>query len=140
MELIVGLIAMVLVFLLDSERDMCRTNFDSSLTYKVLPKSFTDKHRKWFTGNLWQQSEYEKHRLFKLPLPAKWEWFLVKNVISFLNDFWKFNKFLLMAIITTVFAVFSGYWWLTFPYFIVGGGLHSFLDTSLLRIFKKKEN
>jgi len=133
-ELYIGIALWFLVFLLKHDRDASRTNWKVSLASKIISKSYFDKHKLWFTGNLWTPELYYANRLFKIFfLPNKWEWFLVKNVITFLNDYWKFTDFFMMAIVSFTLAWFSGYWWLMFPMFVVGGGLHSLFDGSLFR-------
>jgi hypothetical protein len=125
---------MLLIFILKHERDTSRTNFSKSIASKILPESFLAKHKKWFTNNNWDDTN-----LFVVDPNNKYEWdnFIVKNVLTFLNDYWKWNEFWLMLIVSYGFAVLAGYWWLMFPYFIVGGGIHSLFDGSLFRNFKK---
>lgn len=129
----IGITIWFFIYLLDNEKDMCRTNYENSLTYKLLPTNFYLNHIGWFTQNLWKQEYYEKDRLFKLPLPVEWEWFLVKNVLTFLNDYWKFCKFFKMMLVCYLLAYFTGYIWLMLPFFAIGGGLHSLIDGSLFR-------
>lgn len=134
MELYIGIVLWFLAYLFKHDRDASRTNWNVSLASQLISQSYFDNHRLWFTGNLWTPELYYANRLFKIFfLPNKWEWFLAKNVLTFLNDYWKFCDFWFMSILCFAIAYFAGYWWLMFPMFIIGGALHSLFDGSLLR-------
>lgn len=124
----------LVIYSLKHDRDTCRTNFSKSLAYIFVPDNYLDKHNDWFTMNLWTPESYQEHKLFKLPFVSeKTEWFLAKNVLTFLNDYWKFCEFWLMMIVCMLLAHLIGTLWLTIPFFVIGGLLHSFVDGSLFR-------
>jgi len=118
------------LYFLKDERDKSRTNFEGTVAYRILPFDFINKHKKWFTNNNWDDTN-----LFFVDPKNKYEWdnFIVKNVLTFLNDYWKFCEFFLMLAVCFMGAMLSGYWWLTLPYFIIFGTLHSISDGSFFR-------
>ena len=89
------------IVILKHDRDTSRTNFNVSVANDLLHQYFIKKHYTWFTGNLWKEEDYQQHKLITIPFVSKkTEWFLVKNVITFLNDYWKFCEFWLMMIVS----------------------------------------
>ena len=130
-------ILMILLYLIalvsKHDRDACRTNYKKTIVYQLFP-NWTHDNLSYVTENLWIQDSW---------------W--IKNVITWKIDYWhrmevgmvgSFIGVLVVVIFLMNQTFFTGWWsLLLIPIYVVlyaiFGGVHSLLDGSLLRKFKK---
>lgn len=124
------IILMVIFGVTDHEKDQIAHQKNNTLLQKIVTEKFWNKIKLWYTTNLWQTQNW----WLKNPLAMFLDgWHCVKTF-----NMWAGYGMGSIALINVLRPLGSPWWYyiiLTLALYIVGGGLHSWANGTLLRTY-----